>query len=137
MLLCLWVTSHLMALAHCTESLGSQQVSALHLCVCLGPFSSCFALPCATQLKTSLQHGRVSVINILSVFYAAPLYGWQVRYTCARDVKENVVLSVREFPTCNYVVVVSTPFLCKHPAFTPPVSVVATADTPASVLCMC
>eukprot|EP00878_Enallax_costatus_P005298 GHUV01005565.1.p1 GENE.GHUV01005565.1~~GHUV01005565.1.p1 ORF type:complete len:415 (+),score=129.13 GHUV01005565.1:253-1497(+) len=44
----------------------------------------------------------------------------EVRYTCVRDAKENIVLSVREFPTCNYVVVVSTPFLCKHPAFTPP-----------------
>lgn len=45
----------------------------------------------------------------------------QVRYTCSRDAKENVVLSVREFPSCNYVLVVSTPFLCKHPAFAPPV----------------
>lgn len=44
----------------------------------------------------------------------------EVRYTCARDTKENVVVSVKEFPTCNYVVVVSTPFLCKHPAFLPP-----------------
>ncbi|KAF8058885.1 zinc finger CCCH domain-containing protein 67 [Scenedesmus sp. PABB004] len=43
----------------------------------------------------------------------------EVRYTCARDARENVVLSVREFPTCNYVVLVSTPFLCKHPAFVP------------------
>lgn len=46
----------------------------------------------------------------------------QVRYTCARDVKENAVLSVKEFPSCNYVVVISTPFLCKHPAFVPVVS---------------
>jgi hypothetical protein len=45
-----------------------------------------------------------------------------VRYTCARDVKENVVVSVKEFPSCNYIVVVSTPFLCKHPAFAPAVS---------------
>ena len=50
-----------------------------------------------------------------------PVLRLQVRYTCARDVKENVVMSVREFPTCNYVVVVSTPFLCKHPSFMPPV----------------
>lgn len=32
------------------------------------------------------------------------------------------MVSVKEFPTCNYVVVVSTPFLCKHPAFLPTVS---------------
>jgi hypothetical protein len=54
----------------------------------------------------------------------------QVRYTCARDTKENVVVSVKEFPTCNYVVVVSTPFLCKHPAFLPPVSAVAASGAP-------
>jgi len=121
-LLRLWMTCHLMALAQCTGLLGSLQVSSLHSCICLGPLSSCFALTCAAQLIPAFSMGCVSVINILSVFSAAMLYGWQVRYTCARDVKENVVLSVREFPTCNYVVVVSTPFLCKHPAFTPPVS---------------
>ncbi|WIA19245.1 hypothetical protein OEZ85_003883 [Tetradesmus obliquus] len=44
----------------------------------------------------------------------------EVRYTCTRGSQDNVVLSVREFPTCNYVVVVSTPFLCKHPSFEPP-----------------
>jgi hypothetical protein len=49
------------------------------------------------------------------------LFTLQVRYTCTRGSKDNVVLSVREFPTCNYVVVVSTPFLCKHPFFQPPV----------------
>lgn len=45
----------------------------------------------------------------------------QVRYTCLRDTKENLVASVREFPTCNYVALVSTPLLCKHPAFAPQV----------------
>ncbi|KAF6253222.1 hypothetical protein COO60DRAFT_1703903 [Scenedesmus sp. NREL 46B-D3] len=44
----------------------------------------------------------------------------EVRYTCTRGSQDNVVLSVREFPTCNYVLVVSTPFLCKHPSFEPP-----------------
>jgi hypothetical protein len=43
----------------------------------------------------------------------------QVRYTCLRDSKENLIASVREFPTCNYVVLVSTPLLCQHPAFRP------------------
>ncbi|KIY99234.1 hypothetical protein MNEG_8726 [Monoraphidium neglectum] len=28
----------------------------------------------------------------------------EVRYTCLRDSKENLIASVREFPTCNYVV---------------------------------
>lgn len=49
----------------------------------------------------------------------------EVRYTCLRDTHQNMVLSVREFPTCNYVVVVATPFVCKHPQFTPPVSFIS------------
>ncbi|GBF95116.1 hypothetical protein Rsub_07700 [Raphidocelis subcapitata] len=44
----------------------------------------------------------------------------EVRYTCLRGLRDNAVASVREFPTCNYVVVVSTPLLCGHPAFKPP-----------------
>lgn len=43
------------------------------------------------------------------------------------------MVSVREFPSCNYVLVVSTPFLCKHPAFVPPVSVVESCSL--CVLC--
>lgn len=35
--------------------------------------------------------------------------------------RENVVVSVREFPSCHYVAVVATPLLCGHPAFVPPV----------------
>jgi hypothetical protein len=58
---------------------------------------------------------------ILLALPACLLFTPQVRYTCTRGSKDNVVLSVREFPTCNYVVVVSTPFLCKHPFFQPPV----------------
>jgi hypothetical protein len=46
----------------------------------------------------------------------------EVRYTCLRDTKENLIVSVREFPTCNYVVLVTTPLLCQHAAFKPPVS---------------
>lgn len=38
------------------------------------------------------------------------------------DTPDNTIVSVKEFPTCHYVFVVSTPFLCKHPAFRPPVS---------------
>ncbi len=41
---------------------------------------------------------------------------------CVKDVRDNVILSVREFPTCNYIFTVSTTFLCKHPQFKPPVS---------------
>lgn len=44
-----------------------------------------------------------------------------MRYTCLRDVRENLIVSVREFPTCNYVVLVSTPLLCQHATFKPPV----------------
>jgi len=40
-----------------------------------------------------------------------------------RDTKDNIIVSVREFPTCNYVILVSTPLLCQHPVFKPPVSV--------------
>jgi hypothetical protein len=39
-----------------------------------------------------------------------------------RDVTDNIIVSVKEFPTCNYVFTVATPFLCKHPEFKPPVS---------------
>jgi hypothetical protein len=38
-----------------------------------------------------------------------------------RDVTDNIIVSVKEFPTCNYVFTVATPFLCKHPEFKPPV----------------
>eukprot|EP00983_Pelagomonas_calceolata_P108796 1159496-Pelagomonas_calceolata.AAC.1 len=49
---------------------------------------------------------------------AAPLTA-QVRFTCMKDVKDSIIFSVNEFPTCNYVFVVATPFLCKHPEFKP------------------
>lgn len=45
----------------------------------------------------------------------------QVRFTCMRDVSDNVIVSVKEFPTCNYVFTVATPFLCNHPEFKPQV----------------
>jgi hypothetical protein len=70
------------------------------------------------------QFSSCYVLLIPFVLLALPaclLFVSQVRYTCTRGSKDNVVLSVREFPTCNYVVVVSTPFLCKHPFFQPPV----------------
>lgn len=56
----------------------------------------------------------------------------EVRFTCwpqggversgsgSGGLSDTVVLSVREFPTCNYVVVMSSPLLCKHPDFAPP-----------------
>ncbi|KAG2498656.1 hypothetical protein HYH03_003402 [Edaphochlamys debaryana] len=43
----------------------------------------------------------------------------EVRFTCMPDTPDNTIMSIKEFPTCNYVFVVSTPFLCKHPAFKP------------------
>uniref|UniRef100_A0A7S3VMM3 MRH domain-containing protein n=1 Tax=Dunaliella tertiolecta TaxID=3047 RepID=A0A7S3VMM3_DUNTE len=43
----------------------------------------------------------------------------EVRFTCMKDVKDSIIFSVNEFPTCNYVFVVATPFLCKHPEFKP------------------
>lgn len=46
----------------------------------------------------------------------------QVRFTCMRDVNDNMLVSVKEFPTCNYIFTVATPFLCKHPEFKPSVS---------------
>lgn len=45
----------------------------------------------------------------------------QVRFTCAADTKDNVILAVKEFPTCSYVFTVATPLLCAHPAFKPEV----------------
>ena len=36
----------------------------------------------------------------------------QVRFTCAPEVRDNLLLSVRAFPTCNYVVMVGTQLLC-------------------------
>ncbi|KXZ45720.1 hypothetical protein GPECTOR_51g706 [Gonium pectorale] len=44
----------------------------------------------------------------------------EVRFTCMPDTSENAIVSIREFPTCNYVMTVSTPFLCNHPDFKPP-----------------
>ncbi|GFH10890.1 predicted protein [Haematococcus lacustris] len=35
-----------------------------------------------------------------------------------------MIISVKEFPTCNYIYTVATPFLCKHPRFKPPAEVV-------------
>ncbi|GFR42283.1 hypothetical protein Agub_g3181 [Astrephomene gubernaculifera] len=43
----------------------------------------------------------------------------EVRFTCLPGTSDNAIVSVKEFPTCNYVFVVSTPFLCKHPEFKP------------------
>ncbi|KAG2437534.1 hypothetical protein HYH02_011177 [Chlamydomonas schloesseri] len=43
----------------------------------------------------------------------------EVRFTCLPDTTDNVLVSIKEFPTCNYVFVVTTPFLCKHPLFKP------------------
>mmetsp|Transcript_31818 Transcript_31818/g.70690 ORF Transcript_31818/g.70690 Transcript_31818/m.70690 type:complete len:390 (-) Transcript_31818:180-1349(-) len=41
----------------------------------------------------------------------------EVRFTCMRDIRDNTIVSVKEFPTCNYVFTVATPFLCNHPEF--------------------
>jgi hypothetical protein len=41
--------------------------------------------------------------------------------------RDNVILSVREFPSCHYILTVSTPLLCGHPAFRPPVGWVGCA----------
>lgn len=43
----------------------------------------------------------------------------EVRFACGTSTRENVITSVKEFPTCNYVVTVSSPLLCKHHAFKP------------------
>ena len=41
-----------------------------------------------------------------------------------KDVADSsIIFSVKEFPTCNYVYVVATPFMCKHPKFKPQVNV--------------
>lgn len=44
----------------------------------------------------------------------------EVRYTCMPHAKDNMLVLVKEFPTCNYIFVVATPFLCVHPRFQPP-----------------
>lgn len=41
----------------------------------------------------------------------------EVRFTCLRNAADNMIASVKEFPTCNYIITVSTPLLCKHPEF--------------------
>jgi protein OS-9 len=44
----------------------------------------------------------------------------EVRFACgAPSGRENVITAVKEFPACNYVLTVASPFLCKHPAFRP------------------
>ncbi|KAL6765469.1 hypothetical protein V8C86DRAFT_2459875 [Haematococcus lacustris] len=48
----------------------------------------------------------------------------EVRFTCLQDAHDNMIISVKEFPTCNYIYTVATPFLCKHPRFKPPAEVV-------------
>ncbi|KAJ9504962.1 hypothetical protein QJQ45_021453 [Haematococcus lacustris] len=48
----------------------------------------------------------------------------EVRFTCLLDAHDNMIISVKEFPTCNYIYTVATPFLCKHPRFKPPAEVV-------------
>jgi hypothetical protein len=54
----------------------------------------------------------------------------QVRFTCRADAKDDMVMSVKEFPTCNYVVMVSALNLCNHAAFKPRVRATASVFTP-------
>lgn len=44
----------------------------------------------------------------------------EVRFTCMPHARDNLLVMVKEFPTCNYIYVVATPFLCTHPKFRPP-----------------
>lgn len=41
-------------------------------------------------------------------------------FTCLTGVQQNALLSVKEFPTCNYRAVIHATLLCKHPDFVPP-----------------
>ncbi|GAX79253.1 hypothetical protein CEUSTIGMA_g6693.t1 [Chlamydomonas eustigma] len=43
----------------------------------------------------------------------------EVRFTCIPQHSDNVLVLVKEFPTCHYIFVVATPFLCTHPLFKP------------------
>nr|BCL66108.1 hypothetical protein [Volvox africanus] len=44
----------------------------------------------------------------------------EVRFTCLPDIHDNVVIAMKEFPTCNYVFLVNAPALCKHKEFQMP-----------------
>ena len=78
-------------------------------------------LPGVWQLLPLVAHGHAAAWWPLRQALAPGRGRMQVRYTCMRGQKENVIASVREFPTCRYVIMVSTPFLCDHPAFKPEV----------------
>ena len=44
----------------------------------------------------------------------------EVRYFCSDTAQDTVVSSIRESSTCNYMLTIKTPVLCKHPAFREP-----------------
>jgi hypothetical protein len=66
----------------------------------------------ASNLSTYLSFTNYNVSS-------SSLYVLQVRFSCRKGLSENQVLSAREFPTCNYLVLVASPFICDHPAFKP------------------
>ncbi|GLI62889.1 hypothetical protein VaNZ11_005638 [Volvox africanus] len=44
----------------------------------------------------------------------------EVRFTCMPGINDNVIVSMNEFPTCNYVFVINAPLLCTLTDFSPP-----------------
>lgn len=47
--------------------------------------------------------------------------GFQVRFTCGSE-QTNILSSIKEPSTCSYVILFTTPLLCKHPVFQKKVS---------------
>nr|BCL66253.1 hypothetical protein [Volvox reticuliferus] len=45
----------------------------------------------------------------------------EVRFTCMPGINDNAIVSINEFPTCNYVFVINAPVLCTLKNFSPPV----------------
>ncbi|EFJ40099.1 hypothetical protein VOLCADRAFT_108338 [Volvox carteri f. nagariensis] len=52
----------------------------------------------------------------------------EVRFTCLPDINDNAIVSVKEFPTCNYKILVNAQALCKHKDFQLPAQLDWTID---------
>eukprot|EP00027_Filamoeba_sp_ATCC50430_P007998 CAMPEP_0168548054 /NCGR_PEP_ID=MMETSP0413-20121227/4360_1 /TAXON_ID=136452 /ORGANISM="Filamoeba nolandi, Strain NC-AS-23-1" /LENGTH=277 /DNA_ID=CAMNT_0008578339 /DNA_START=156 /DNA_END=989 /DNA_ORIENTATION=+ len=50
----------------------------------------------------------------------------EVRYYCANDKTTSSIIDIKEPFSCNYIMMISTPLLCKHPSYKPKKEVVET-----------